>query len=351
MPEYLAPAVYVEEVDTGNKPIEGVSTSTAGMIGVTERGPVNVPILITSYGEYVRWFGERLDPLIYSNTNGRHCYLPHSIEGFFTNGGKRVYITRILDTTLARRAEAMLFNRGTPPFGSTFLLRAARENSGTAANPPLLVVLDGTNLAQNDWIRVGDGSDAEYRQIAAPLTNENVLVPLSFPLSRSHAGTAPINVEEFAPAAPLAAFTTVGASQHGDQTVELTGAAADISALAADDLLEIGATTNVAEHRFIRQVTPLSATHARVRLDSPLMRSYNVVAVRKLTLGAGPPTAHLDPAARAGESLIFVDSRGADFDTRTELIVIDRANASEREVRRIGELHLMTVAPGVIETY
>ena len=45
MPEYLAPAVYVEEIDTGNKPIEGVSTSTAGMIGVTERGPVNVPIL------------------------------------------------------------------------------------------------------------------------------------------------------------------------------------------------------------------------------------------------------------------------------------------------------------------
>ena len=40
MPEYLAPGVYVEEVDTGSKPIEGVSTSTAGMVGVTERGPV-----------------------------------------------------------------------------------------------------------------------------------------------------------------------------------------------------------------------------------------------------------------------------------------------------------------------
>ena len=47
MPEYLAPAVYVEEVDTGTKPIEGVSTSTTGMIGVTERGPVNVPTLVT----------------------------------------------------------------------------------------------------------------------------------------------------------------------------------------------------------------------------------------------------------------------------------------------------------------
>ena len=36
MPEYLAPDVYVEEVNTGSKPIEGVSTSTAGMVGVTQ---------------------------------------------------------------------------------------------------------------------------------------------------------------------------------------------------------------------------------------------------------------------------------------------------------------------------
>ena len=57
MPEYLAPGVYVEEIDTGPKPIEGVSTSTAGMIGMAERGPTDTPILVTSTGEYTRWFG------------------------------------------------------------------------------------------------------------------------------------------------------------------------------------------------------------------------------------------------------------------------------------------------------
>jgi len=94
MPEYLAPGVYVEEIDTGSKPIEGVSTSTAGMLGVTERGPVNVPILITGIGEYTRWFGERLTLRDFSNGIGAHCYLPQAVEGFFINGGKRVYITR-----------------------------------------------------------------------------------------------------------------------------------------------------------------------------------------------------------------------------------------------------------------
>ena len=38
MPEYLSPGVYVEEIDAGPKPIEGVSTSTAG-VRLTDRGP------------------------------------------------------------------------------------------------------------------------------------------------------------------------------------------------------------------------------------------------------------------------------------------------------------------------
>src|SRR5437867_2445882 len=129
MPEYLSPGVYVEEVDTGSKPIEGVSTSTTGMVGVTERGPVNVPILVTSYGEYVRWFGERLKPQEYANGDERHCFLPHAVEGFFTNGGKRVYIVRVLDAAKAQKASTFLFDRSTAASASTRLLRRAPGNS------------------------------------------------------------------------------------------------------------------------------------------------------------------------------------------------------------------------------
>lgn len=99
MPEYLAPGVYVEEIDTGSKPIEGVSTSTAGMVGVTERGPVNVPILITSFGEFTRWFGGYLNSADFADTDHDRPlrYLPHAVEGFFTNGGKRVFVVRVLE--------------------------------------------------------------------------------------------------------------------------------------------------------------------------------------------------------------------------------------------------------------
>ena len=111
MPEYLSPGVYVEEIDTGNKPFEGVSTSTAGMVGVTERGPLNVPILITSYGEYRRWFGERLRFDDFNNNGDPHCYLPHAIEGFFQNNGKRVYVTRVLNAQAADFARFRLHDR------------------------------------------------------------------------------------------------------------------------------------------------------------------------------------------------------------------------------------------------
>src|SRR6266852_2039919 len=121
MPEDLSPGVYVEEIDTGKKPIEGVSTSTAGMVGVTERGPVDVPILVTSYGEYTRWFGERLNKADFLD----HCYLPHAVEGFFTNGGKRLYVVRVLELAAAANALTKLFDRNVAASATTRLLTSA----------------------------------------------------------------------------------------------------------------------------------------------------------------------------------------------------------------------------------
>ncbi|HYG47482.1 MAG TPA: phage tail sheath family protein [Allosphingosinicella sp.] len=86
MPEYLAPGVYVEEIERGPKPIEGVATSTAAFLGETERGPIK-PRFISSYGEFLRQFGEVYDP-------GK--YLPYAVKSFFDNGGRRAYIARIV---------------------------------------------------------------------------------------------------------------------------------------------------------------------------------------------------------------------------------------------------------------
>jgi phage tail sheath protein FI len=364
MPEYLAPGVYVEEIDTGNKPIEGVSTSTAGMIGVTERGPVNVPILITGTGEFNRWFGGLLNFIDYSNpATGHHCYLPHAVEGFFTNGGKRVYITRVLDTDLATRAASFLFNRDMdPPGAKTILLRAMAENTGTAANPPLLLVLPDAKLTAKEWIRIGDGSEAEYRQITVNPVLDTVAVPLGMPLSRSHADTAgPISIDEIKPA-DLLKFTLVAPAPalritHGQQTIEIKGSQADVTKfmkdIAAALPLEIIEKTNtkISEYRYALHAISLSPTNLQVSLDSPLRLSYaDGAAVNYLNLTAAPvKSAKLDPSARAGDSLLLVNDRGGKFNVRTNVAVIKQAN--NFEIRRVGELGQVTLNVPITEEY
>ena len=92
MPEYLAPGVYVEEVEIGAKPIEGVSTSTAGFLGETERGPL-APRLVTSFPQFERTYGG-FDQY---RKGGRlqNTYLAYAVEGFFRNGGKRCFVGRV----------------------------------------------------------------------------------------------------------------------------------------------------------------------------------------------------------------------------------------------------------------
>lgn len=95
MPEYLAPGVYIQEMPSANKAIQGASTSTAGMVGLTERGPVGVPTLVTSLGQFKRIFGGTLDPTIYNE--GKDA-LPHAVSGFYANSGSRVYVVRVTGT-------------------------------------------------------------------------------------------------------------------------------------------------------------------------------------------------------------------------------------------------------------
>jgi phage tail sheath protein FI len=101
MPEYLSPGVYIEEQDTGPEPIEGVSTSVTGFVGVTQCGPLdtNPPVLVTSFPEFTRIFGGYFTPNFSgtapTNPPSAYNFLPHAVAGFFNNGGQLLYIKRI----------------------------------------------------------------------------------------------------------------------------------------------------------------------------------------------------------------------------------------------------------------
>ncbi|MGJ5751975.1 hypothetical protein FB563_0037 [Streptomyces puniciscabiei] len=85
MPTYLTPGVYVEEVQSGARPIEGVGTAVAAFVGFARSGPFHEPTLVTNWDQYTQLFG--------GFTEG--TYLAHAVYGYFANGGGAAYVVRI----------------------------------------------------------------------------------------------------------------------------------------------------------------------------------------------------------------------------------------------------------------
>lgn len=90
MATYLSPGVYVEEVDRGSKPIEGVGTAVAAFVGFTAQPPADDPSdpsprLVTNWGQYTSLFGDFVEGAL----------LPHAVYGYFNNGGGSCYIVRV----------------------------------------------------------------------------------------------------------------------------------------------------------------------------------------------------------------------------------------------------------------
>ena len=116
MPEYLSPGVYVEEVDRGPKPIEGVGTAMAAFVGFSEKAEItreidgelvtedllNKPQLVTNWSQFVERYGSFVPG----------AYLAHSVYGYFTNGGSRCYVVSV--RTIPRAEAALLNSAGKP---------------------------------------------------------------------------------------------------------------------------------------------------------------------------------------------------------------------------------------------
>lgn len=148
MAEYLAPGVYVEEFDSGVKAMEGVGTSTAGFVGLAERGPTTGrPILLTSFADYQRQFGGYLPELEYSS----YRYLPNAVEQFFTNGGSTCYVMRVAPAD-AVKAQS-----------SNGKVTVTAKNPGTWANT-MQVTFTCSERAHTHVLAIqGEGENKQYQ--------------------------------------------------------------------------------------------------------------------------------------------------------------------------------------------
>ncbi|HEX6341174.1 phage tail sheath C-terminal domain-containing protein [Umezawaea sp.] len=185
MPEYLSPGVYVEEIDAGPRPIAGVSTSTAGMVGVTRRGPVDgKPKLVTNFLEFQTTFGgflaepERTVRDAWANDpgeGGRWWLFPLAVKGFFDNGGQRLYVKRVASSGAVAASGTL---------GQGLVSAIARDAAVGATSLELGHVIGFTGTDALTIVRGGDdteigtatvtGYDATARRVrlAAPLAVE-----------------------------------------------------------------------------------------------------------------------------------------------------------------------------------
>ncbi len=259
---YLAPAVYVEEVSFRAPSIEGVGTTTTGFAGPALTGPVGgVPQLLTSFGDFQSMYGgyDQLslstNPADPQNTN----FLALSVKGFFDNGGSMLYVSRVF----AGGSAAAAANCATAGSGDVTL--GARFPGAFANNQSVTVNLVATKIPNVSSLPQG----SLVASVAAPA-----------PLSGS-VGTLKAEVDVTNPA-----------------TTQITLNAAFTGSVPPTVLVdnETLSVSGIDATKTILTVSPITAKHAQ---NAPVLAALvlgGAVAASDTTVTISPPLSGATPA-------------------------------------------------------
>ena len=159
---YLTPGVYVEEVDKGSKPIEGVGTAVAAFLGVAEKGPIGEATMIANWTQFVETFGGFIPG----------AYLAHAVYGYFNNGGGLCFVVRVGSEAAPAAAPAASVELPAKAAGNPVTLRAiAREGGGDAIS---VDVADGPDESFNLTVKRG-GAEEKFEGLTFARGAKNAL--------------------------------------------------------------------------------------------------------------------------------------------------------------------------------
>ncbi|MFE7385090.1 phage tail sheath subtilisin-like domain-containing protein [Streptomyces zhihengii] len=264
MPSYLSPGVYVEEVASGSRPIEGVGTSVAAFVGLAPSGPLNEPTLVTNWTQYVAAFGDFSDGY----------YLAHSVYGFFNNGGSAAYVVRVggsaedaagngqesARSAVTGGARQAALPAAEPRQLGTFAVTATGEGGGALsvevadaegegpAERFKLIVKDGDKPVETFDVTAKKGSRAyvvtqvKERSKLISVTEAAPSAQLARPDNQTVALPAPPPAADNAPAAVPGGASHPGPAQYLGDSADRTGfggleAVDEISMVAVPDLM------------------------------------------------------------------------------------------------------------------
>ncbi len=97
--------MYYERVDATGPAIAGIRTDVTGFVGIATRGPVDTPVPIQSWRQFLAYFGDLTG----------QGFLAYCVRAFFENGGRRCWVVRVAsDAPAGGRGTASAILR-TPP--------------------------------------------------------------------------------------------------------------------------------------------------------------------------------------------------------------------------------------------
>jgi len=114
MSQYLAPGVFVEEVDFQPSQIQPASTSVAAMVGPARFGPVSgPPPMLGSFADFQNTYGD-MSELVFGDAGTVTNYSAYAARAFFDNGGQQLYFVRVVNQAAPAVAASLAVPSSSP---------------------------------------------------------------------------------------------------------------------------------------------------------------------------------------------------------------------------------------------
>jgi len=126
----LSPGVLSREIDT-TFIAEQPPQIGAAIIGPTVKGPVGVPVTVTSYSDFVNYFGETE---VVSNSGSFSYFTSITAYNYFQNGGETLLVTRVVSGTYAPATASIINAANQLAFTLATISEGDNMNTGTVVD-------------------------------------------------------------------------------------------------------------------------------------------------------------------------------------------------------------------------
>lgn len=155
----LSSKIVIEEEQPRTRTIEAVQTSVGVMVGITERGPINKPTMLTSFDEFEAVFGGFTED----------ADLALQAEGFFDEGGQFLYVIRVVHHLDITNPNSITATRGSQTLLTPATAATAARILGSNVGP--YAIADGQTLGVN--VDSAGVVEATFNAEAATLRSNN----------------------------------------------------------------------------------------------------------------------------------------------------------------------------------